>query len=143
MDSENIKRLCTDKADALLKKYFGNLAKEASQDCPETIGEYDIDLPLKVETEYRAFLTDLWREIAADDKRTIDDILDKKQIRDLMTEDDREGLADAYRNAKQRTLWERITTTNHKDVTYYKGLLEEYARELLFCMRHDFLEEIK
>lgn len=142
MNTENVKRLCAEKAESLLKKYFGNLIKEASIDCPETIGEYDLELPLRVEAEYRNFLKDLWKEIASNDKRTIDDILDKKQIRDLMTEDDREGIVEAYRNAKQQTLWEKITKTNHKDVTYYKGLLEEYTRELLFCMRHDFLEEV-
>ena len=71
-----------------------------------------------------------------------EDLLDKKELRDKLTADDREGISDAYRHAQQRTLWERITKTNHKDVTYYKGLLEEYTRELLFCMKHDFLEEI-
>lgn len=142
MNHETIERRCSEKADALLNKYFGSLVKEASIDCPETIGDYDLELPLRIETEYRRFLKELWTEIALDDKRTIDDLLDKNHLRDMMTEDDREGIAHAYRNAQQRTLWERITKTNHKDVTYYKGLLEEYTRELLFCMKHDFLEEI-
>lgn len=143
MNREIIERRCSEKADALLNKYFGSLVKEASIDCPETIGDYDLELPLRIEAEYRNFLKELWTEIAPNDKRTIDDLLDKKHLRDMMTEDDREGIAHAYRNAQQRTLWERITKTNHKDVTYYKGLLEEYTRELLFCMKHDFLEEVK
>lgn len=42
---------------------------------------------------------------------------------------------------KEGTL-ERITKTNHKDVTYYKALLKEYARELMFVMSEDFMEEI-
>lgn len=142
MNREIIERRCSEKADALLNKYFGSLVKEASIDCPETIGDYDLELPLRIEAEYRNFLKELWTEIAPNDKRTIDDLLDKSHIRDMMTEDDREGIAHAYRNAQQRTLWERITKTNHKDVTYYKGLLEEYTRELLFCMKHDFLEEV-
>ncbi|MBQ8607131.1 MAG: hypothetical protein IJ417_02945 [Bacteroidaceae bacterium] len=143
MNKENIESLCLEKAEALLKKYFGNLIKEAALDCPETIGDYDMELPLRVENEYREFLTELWKEISPCDKRTIDDLLDKKHFRNMMTEDDQEGLAEAYRNAKHRTLWERITKTNHKDVTYYKGLLEEYTRELLFCIRLDFLEEVR
>ena len=142
MSNKELEKHCADKAEALLNKYFGSLVKEASVDCPETIGDYDLDLPLRIEAEYRNFLKDLWTEIAPDDKRTINDLLDKKHLRDMMTEDDREGIAHAYRNAQQRTLWERITKTNHKDVTYYKGLLEEYTRELLFCMKHDFLEEV-
>ena len=59
------------------------------------------------------------------------------------TDDDREAIAYAYREAKQRTLWERITRSNHKDVTFYKGLLLEYTRDLLLVMREDFLEEVK
>lgn len=142
MNKSQVEKLCSEKIDFLLKKYFGNLVKEAAIDCPETIGDYDLELPLRIEVEFRSFLEELWRENASDDKRTIVELLDKKELRDKMTEDDREGIAYAYRNAQRRTLWERITQTNHKDVTYYKGLLEEYTRELLFCMKHDFLEEI-
>lgn len=138
-----IERRCEEKANSLLKQYFGNLVKEAAIERHETIGDYDLGLPLRIEAEYRDFLKELWVEIAADDQRTIDDLLNQKQLRDKMTEDDREGIAYAYRNAQQRTLWERITQINHKDVTYYKGLLEEYTRELLFCMKHDFLEEVQ
>ena len=137
-----IERRCEEKADSLLKQYFGNLVKEAAIECPETIGEYDLELPLRIEAEYRNYLKELWVEIAEDDQRTIDDLLNQKQLRNKMTEDDREGIAYAYRDAQRRTLWERITKTNHKDVTYYKGLLEEYTRELLFCVKHDFLEEV-
>lgn len=137
-----IERRCEEKADSLLKQYFGNLVKEAAIECPESIGEYDLELPLRIEAEYRNYLKELWEEIAEDDQRTIDDLLNQKQLRNKMTEDDCEGIAYAYRDAQRRTLWERITKTNHKDVTYYKGLLEEYTRELLFCMKHDFLEEV-
>lgn len=142
MNRNDIEILCSQKANALLEKNFGNLVKEAAVDRPETIGDYDIELPLRIETEYREYLKDLWKEISPQDTRTFDDLLDKKELRDKLTADDREGISDAYRHAQQRTLWERITKTNHKDVTYYKGLLEEYTRELLFCMKHDFLEEI-
>lgn len=141
MNKEDIKSTCTHKEQELLNKYFGNLVKEAAIDCPETIGDYDLELPLRVEAEYRNFLKELWKEIAPDDQRSIDDLMNQQKLRDKMIEDDREGIAYAYRDAQQRTLWERITQTNHKDVTYYKGLLEEYTRELLFCMKHDFLEE--
>ena len=137
-----IERRCEEKANSLLEQYFGNLVKEAAIECPESIGEYDLELPLRIEAEYRNYLKELWEEIAEDDQRTIDDLLNQKQLRNKMTEDDREGIAYAYRDAQRRTLWERITKTNHKDVTYYKGLLEEYTRELLFCMKHDFLEEV-
>lgn len=143
MNRNDIERLCLQKENTLLNQYFGNLVKEAAIGCPETIGEYDMELPLRIETEYRNFLQELWSEIAPNDTRTIDDLLDKKELREKLTFDDREIITEAHHNAQQRTLWERITKTNHRDVTYYKGLLEEYTRELLFCMKHDFMEEIK
>jgi hypothetical protein len=142
MTRNDIERLCLQKENTLMGQYFGNLVKEASIDCPETIGEYDMELPLRIEAEYRKFLGDLWKEIAPDDCRSIDDLLDIKELREKLTFDDREIIAEAHHNAQHRTLWERITKTNHRDVTYYKGLLEEYTRELLFCMKHDFMEEL-
>lgn len=142
MEKAEIQKYCIKKEEELLNKYFGNLVKEAAIEQPETIEGYDKELPLRIEAEYKEFLSDLWKEVAGDDRRTIDEIIDKKELREKLTDDDREGIDEAYKNAQQRTLWERITNTNHKDVTFYKGLLEEYTRELLFCLRHDFLEEI-
>ena len=142
MNRECIERICIAKANSLLATYFGKLVKEAVVDQPEFIGDYDLELPLRIEAEYRKFLGDLWKEIAPDDCRSIDDLLDKKELREKLSFDDREIIAEAHHNAQQRTLWESITKTNHRDVTYYKGLLEEYTRELLFCMKHDFMEEV-
>ena len=69
-------------------------------------------------------------------------MLEEQKLRKLMTDDDRELIDVAYKNAMEQTLWERITGSNHSDVTYYKGLLEAYTRDLLLVMREDFLEEI-
>ncbi|MDE6634429.1 MAG: hypothetical protein K2J96_04140, partial [Bacteroidaceae bacterium] len=69
-------------------------------------------------------------------------VLEEQKLRKLITDNDREGIDAAYKDATDVTLWERITKTNHEDVTYYKGLLQEYTRELLMIMRNDFLEEI-
>lgn len=147
MSQELIEQRCHEQEQELLDKYFGNLVKEAAIERPETIGEYTQDLSLKIEAEYKAFLAGLWDEWkhhqAVNDTRTIDDILDKQQLRQQMTDNDRKAVARAHRDAEQRTLWERITRSNHKDVTFYKGLLLEYTRDLLFVMREDFLEEVK
>lgn len=143
MKREQVNLICIQKAEDLLQKYFGNLVKEASVDKPEEIGEYDLELPLRIEAEYKESLRELWIEIAPNDNRNFEALFDKPEIREAITADDRESIAYAYRDAKSRTLWERITNTNHRDVTYYKGLLEEYTRELLFCMRHDFIEEVE
>ena len=142
MTTKEIDDLCIRKEQELLNKYFGNFIKEAAIEQPETIGDYTKDLPLKIEEEYFQYLKELWSEINQDKAKPLESILDKRHIRMLMTEDDREGIKHAYEDATRRTLWERLTKTNHKDVTFYKGLLEEYARELLLCLRCDFIEDI-
>lgn len=142
MNKTQIETLCEEKQDELLNKYFGNLVQEAAIERPETIGEYTKDLPLKIEAEYRTFLEALWQEHAPEKLKGKPLILEEQKLRKLMTDDDREMIEPAYKEATERTLWERITKSNHEDVTYYKGLLQEYTRDLLLIMRNDFLEEI-
>ena len=129
--------LCKEKEQELLNKYFDNIANEAAKVRPETIGEYTKDLPLKIESEFREYLVELWKEYSDTPL-----VLEEQKLRWLMTEDDREAIDAAYKNAKRLTLWERITKSNHEDVIYYKGLLYEYTKDLLMVMRVDFLEEI-
>ena len=142
MTNSEIEKLCIEKEHELLNKYFGNLVKEAAIERPETIGEYTKDLPLKIEAEYRVFLEELWKEHAPDELKGTPLVLEEQKLRMLMTDDDRELIDEAHKDAVEQTLWERITKTNHKDVTYYKGLLQEYTRDLLMVMREDFFEEI-
>lgn len=135
---EEIAKLCKEKELDLLDKYFGNLDKEVIIERPETIGEYEKELPLKIEAEFKEYLLGIWKEINPDKEC----VFEEQKLRELMTEDDREGIEYAYKDAVEQTIWERITQTNHKDVSYYKVLLKEYTQELLMCMRLDFLEEI-
>ena len=134
--------LCIEKEQELLNKYFGNLVNEAAIEMPETIGEYTKDLPLKIEAEYRKFLEKVWEKHVPAELKGTPLVLEEQKLRKLMTDDDREGIDAAYKDASTVTLWEKITKSNHKDVTYYKGLLFEYTKDLLLVMRHDFLEEI-
>lgn len=142
MINEQIEKLCKEKEQELLDKYFGNLVKEAAEERPETIGKYTKEMPLKIETEYKTFLERLWEEHAPEELKGKPLVFDEQKLRELMTDDDCEGVDAALKDAMEQTLWERITKTNHKDVTYYKGLLQEYTRDLLMVMREDFLEEI-
>ena len=135
---EEIAKLCKEKELDLLDKYFGNLDKEAIKERPETIGEYEKELPLKIEAEFKEYLLGIWKEINPDKEC----VFEEQKLREVMTEDDREDIEYAYKDAVEQTIWERITQTNHKDVSYYKVLLKEYTQELLTCMRLDFLEEI-
>ena len=141
METNQITNFCKEKEQELLNKHFGNLVKEAAVERPETIGEYTKDLPLKIEAEFRVFLEELWKEVAPDGLKGTPLVLEEQKLRELMTDDDRELIDVVHKNATEQTLWERITKTNHRDVTYYKGLLREYTRDLLLVMREDFLEE--
>lgn len=138
MTIAEIQAICLKQQMALLNKYFGNLAHEAAIERPETIGKYTRDLPLKIEAEYRKFLKDMWEKLEFETPLA----LEERMLRKLKTDDDREMIDYAYEEALERTLAERITKSNHKDVTFYKGLLLEYTRDLLLVMRNDFLEEI-
>ena len=60
MTQNEIIKLCNEKEQELLDKYFGNLVHEAAIEMPETIGEYTKDLPLNIEAEYREFLEGIW-----------------------------------------------------------------------------------
>ena len=142
MIQNEIIKLSNEKEQELLDKYFGNLVHEAAIEMPENIGEYTKDLPLKIEAEYREFLERLWELYAPSELRGTPLVLEEQMLRKLMTDDDREGVDAAYKDASTITLWERITQSNHEDVTYYKGLLFEFTKDLLLVMRHDFLEEI-
>ena len=142
MIKNEIVKLCIEKEQELLNKYFGNLVNEAAIEMPETIGEYTKDLPLKIEAEYRKFLEKVWEKHVPAELKGTPLVLEEQKLRKLMTDDDREGIDAAYKDASTVTLWEKITKSNHKDVTYYKGLLFEYTKDLLLIMRHDFLEEI-
>lgn len=143
MENEQIERLCKEKEQELLDRYFGDLVKQAAKERPETIGEYTKDLPLKIENEFKAYLEFLWKKYAPEEYKGKPLVLDEQKLRKLMTDDDRELINEVHKNATEQTLWERITRSNHSDVTYYKGLLEAYTRDLLMVMREDFLEEIR
>ena len=117
MTNEQLERLCKEKEQELLNKYFVNLVKEAALERPETIGVYTKDLPLKIEAEYRRFLEELWQEHAPEDLKGSPLLLEEQKLRQLMTDDDREGIDAAYNDASTITSWEKITKSNHADVT--------------------------
>ena len=106
---EEIAKLCKEKELDLLDKYFGNLDKEAIIERPETIGEYEKELPLKIEAEFKEYLLGIWKEINPDKEC----VFEEQKLRELMTEDDREGIEYAYKDAVEQTIWERINQTNH------------------------------
>ena len=80
MTLQQIESQCRSKAEELIKKYFGNINHEAAIEQPETIGDYSLDLPRQIEAEYYDYLKGLGAEIAPDDPRTFEQIIDKKHL---------------------------------------------------------------
>ena len=83
MTNEEIRNLCLEKEQELFEKYFGNLVKEAACEKPETIGDYKLELPLKIEAEYRTFLEGLWKEYAPEELRGTPLVLEERKLRKL------------------------------------------------------------
>ena len=142
METNRVEQLCIKKEQELLNKAFGNIVHEAAIQRTETIGTYTKDLPVRIAAEYKSYLEELWRDFAPDDMKGTPLILEEEKLRQLMTGEDWARVEKAFADAEEQTVWEFITQTNHKDVAYYKGLLQDYTRNLLSLMRLDFLEEI-
>ncbi|MBR1498847.1 MAG: hypothetical protein IJ615_04360 [Bacteroidaceae bacterium] len=142
METNRVEQLCIKKEQELLNKAFGNIVHEAAIQRPETIGTYTKDLPVRIAAKYKSYLEELWHDFAPDDMKGTPLILEEEKLRQLMTGEDWTRVEKAFADAEEQTVWEFITQTNHKDVAYYKGLLQDYTRNLLSLMRLDFLEEI-
>lgn len=138
MKDKIIEKLCKDKEQELINKYFGGSDNERQ----ETIGELTKDLPQKIGAEYQIFLEELWKEAAPVELKGTPLVLEENKLRQLMTDDNREAVDLSYKDAVRQTLWERVTKTNHEDVNRYIEELVEYSRDFLYVMRHDFMEEV-
>lgn len=143
IDKPAIEERCYGKAKELLAKYFGDFATISGVVKPETLDNlYTDELPRKIAEEFRAFLAGLWDEIAPNGGKSFEEVMNQQCSIDLIHDDYDDFLPSARLSAETITLWEKITKTNHKDVTYYKGLLKQYTEELLETMAEDFLEDV-
>lgn len=57
----DIENLVKEKEQELLDKYFGNLMKSPEE---QTIGDYTPNLTHKIESEYREYLAELWKDFS-------------------------------------------------------------------------------
>lgn len=108
--------LCREKEQELQEKYFGNLVEEVAVDRPESVGQYALDLPSRVEAEFRSWLEMMWTGNVSKDTPLM---LEEQKLRELMTEGDRRMVEEAYEDAARRTLWEWLTsrTTRMSPIT--------------------------
>ena len=80
--------------------------------------------------------------MAPSDGRSFEEIMNRNLNRSMLDAEYVPDLKEARENAERITLWEKISRSNHEDVTYYKGLLRQYTRELLKQTMKDFLEDV-
>ncbi len=140
MDNMDLQIRCHKKAKEIIDRHFGDLIHEAAYERPEVLDEkYTKELPFAIEDEFLAFLDGLKIELFPGDSRPIEDLIDRPLKREMIREDYDSDVDKAYKDAATITFWEKITKSNHEDVTYYKGLLKQYSEELLEHMTNDFL----
>ncbi len=143
MDQISIEIRCRKKAEELLEKYFPNFIREASATRPEKLAmEYNDELPRKVGKEFRDWLSILWKEVCPHSEKQFDDIMNLHLSMKMVEASYVPYLDEARKDAEKITLWEKITKTNHEDVTYYKGLLKQYTEEILDTMIKDFVGDL-
>lgn len=134
---------CYQEVDTLLEKYFPNFIHEAAIEKPETLAdEYNDELPRNAQAEYRQWLSELWKEISPEGAKPFDEVMNLHLSMQMVDASYVPYLENAREEAVEMTLWEKITRTNHEDVTYYVGLLRQYTKELLETMTKDFLGDI-
>ena len=143
MDKKDIYKKCTGKAEELLDKYYHNYLLDAAVLRPEILEpEYNLELPRKVEAEFNQFLAILWKELTPQSGKTYEAIMNQHLNMAMSDAEYIPHLKKAKAEAEKNTLWEKITKTNHEDVTHYKGLLIEYTQKVLDNMIEDFIEDI-
>lgn len=141
--NQEIEIRCYKKAKELLDKYFPNFIEDAVYTRPELLSEeYNDDLPARVAEEFRGWLAGIWEELRPEVNRPFDEIMNLQRSIAMTNDSYVPYLADARAEAEKITFWEKLTKTNHEDVTHYKGILKDYTEELLKIMIQDFLTDI-
>lgn len=90
--------------------------------------------------EYYERLTTVWTRFPARNRYL--SFSEVYRMPDITEAGDPAALDKAYRDASRRTLWERLTRTNYKDVNEYKSMLRLYSEALLNNMLARFSEAV-
>lgn len=141
MNYSELETLCWAEYNSLLDKYFGEIHKEAAAREGTLDGRFTNELPEKVAGEFRSYIEDVWKEVAPDGAEPFDKIMDADKAIKATKAEYMDYLTKARNEAQAVSLWEKITSSNHEDVTYYKGLLKQYTEELMRVMLLDFTKE--
>lgn len=118
-----------------LSEFFSEISLEEAAH-PEILDDkYTEDILLKIQAEYYMTLKSLWDHSRISRLGSFSKYYDSPEVGQTV---DMQALDKAYKDARRRTLWEKLTRTNHKDVLEYKQLLRQYSEALLSSMRDRF-----
>lgn len=118
--------------DRATRKKFFLVRQEGSRNVKREIDHYNLDMIIALGYRVQSQVAVRFRRWAT---QRLHEYIQKGFAMD-------EQLEKAYKDAKIITIWEKITKSNHEDVTYYKGLLKAYTEELLSWMEIDFVEDV-
>ena len=106
------------------------------------VNECPLDMPRQLAEEYYDFLKDIYLKVKGPDA-PINKLTDSWYKYYEWAINYKHDSEIAYYEAQTRNLWERITSTNHKDIWYYKQCQYRYAEYLLIVLWKDFIEDIE
>ena len=137
MKRQEIIKQCLDKREQLLQQYIESLPVD------QPIELFQIaQIVEQLEQGYKQFLIELWANVCREDRRTLDDILDKHYNRFALRQEYSRQIHQAQANAEEITLWEQITNSNYRDVAHLNALIRAYAIDLLAHITADFMEDL-
>ncbi len=140
MDIQKINEMVWQKKSELLARIDDS--EEGNKKEVLDVNECPLDMPKQLAEEYFDFLQVIYLKVKGPDaplKKLVDSWY-KYYEWAVNYKHDSEI---AYYEAESRNLWERITSTNHKDVWYYKQCQYRYTEYLLEVLRRDFIEEFE
>lgn len=143
MTKLDIELRCRKKADELLQKYFPHFVQDAAVNKPEVLDpEFRDMLPQIVASEFQAWLASFWAELVPEKADSFDEGMNLRKGMEVIHADYEDIMPAAREKAQCTSFLKRLFKTNHKNVTYYKGLLKQYTEELLDTMVRVFVEEV-
>ena len=125
--------------DKCVEHYFREISLEEAAH-PEILdSHYTQDYLDRVFRDYYERLEKIWNRSPLSGRATFAAAYHAPAIEEA---GDPMALDKAYKDAARRTLWERLTRTNHKDVFEYKQMLNTYGEAMLNTMLNRFAEAI-
>ena len=139
-----IEQRCWTRYNELLNETFGEMGRMAAYEKPQTLDErFAPTLPESLGKEYRAFLEEVWKEFRPEGAKSFDELMDADKIIEGAEAKYGEDIRRTRDEALKVSAWEKVTSSNHKDVVAYVGLLKDCSEDILKALMSDFLLDAK